>query len=426
MPNFIGNRNDVLARGIKEITGRTPVKQMVPGAKARSLLETQAKEIENTGLLSELNTKKAVLPTTFGQFLSHWGATAGKSLYPETSAEVLAEDRAIRFFTRLGNTFGDINGGVSFTIPTGTILTAPELVQATPILTFTDIDAPDTDNDRSIHYVVTSPCLCQSDKKEAFCAARSLTPGTMGNLGSPNTLIHHGFSDYADYVGDSLLVTNTKPVLNGRSTESEASLRFRISKAIVSAETSNLTAMRQAALSVPGVADVVIIPFMDGPGRYNVYLKTISSVVSDRSVLDVQRALDIVKAVGCIGYARKPYEVGIEVLSTVTFTEILKAEIRAQILRILEANVVAYLNGLDLGQGLSFSALASELRNIDGRIKTLGSNPITVFDNVFVYYPARLANGGRRREKVIENSVAIPPHARIIAETSISDPAEFV
>ena len=61
MPNFIGNRSDVIARGIREITGRTPIQQMVPGAKARALIETQAKEIENTGLLSELNGKKALL-----------------------------------------------------------------------------------------------------------------------------------------------------------------------------------------------------------------------------------------------------------------------------------------------------------------------------------------------------------------------------
>jgi len=46
--------------------------------------------------------------------------------------------------------------------------------------------------------------------------------------------------------------------------------------------------------------------------------------------------------------------------------------------------------------------------------------------SVFVYYPAKLADGGRRREKLITSTLVSPVHGRIIIEPNISDALRFV
>jgi hypothetical protein len=44
---------------------------------------------------------------------------------------------------------------------------------------------------------------------------------------------------------------------------------------------------------------------------------------------------------------------------------------------------------------------------------------------VYVYYPAKLATGGRRREKLIQGSVNIGANARIIVEPTLSAPIQY-
>lgn len=425
MPNNIGSYNDALSRGIRELTTKTPIRQMVSGGKARSILEVQAKELENASRLEELNQQKPFLPTTYGQFLQHLGTTVGLSQYGSFNAEALAEDQVVKFYTRLGGTFGSINDNADFTIPANTILTCPEEVAREASGAYIDIETPDTITNRSINYITSAPVYCSYTAKEAYASVKAMTPGSLGNLAAPGMLVKHNFASYSDHFSDSLLVINTKPILNGSDGEGEASFKYRVSKEHTAAERANDTALRMAALGVRGVADVVIVPFLDGPGRFNVFVKGISSIVSDRTILDVQKALDSVKATGCEGFARKPYEVGLELITTVSFRESLKAAIRDEILAQLESTATRYVNSLGIGAGLDIPTLARELSKIDSRVSSMGRNPTTLFDGVFVYYPARLAAGGRRREKLIQGTITVPPNGRLIMETSISDPVRF-
>lgn len=426
MPSYVNAFGEVVTRGIKTLTSQTNIRQMAAGAKARSLIEVHAKEIDNLAILQDANLKKGFLPTTYGQFLDHYGATVGLSRYPQRNAEATANDRAFRFYVRGGGTFGSINNGSGFVIPAGTRLTSPASVAYEATSLYGYIEEPDTVFDRSIHYLTTEDVTAESTATEVYVGARASTPGAGGNLAAPKMIKTHSFTQYEDYLGKTLLCENIKAVLNGVNEENAASYRYRISKEITAAEKGNYTALTNAALSVPGVADVLIIPWEDGAGRYNVYVKSISSVVSDRTIDDVQTALDSVQAMGVIGYARKPYEIGIEIDSTVTFKSQLEDDVKAEIRAGMSVAIIQFLNSQALGQPLILSELVTEIKQTDSRIATVGFNKNTFFDGVFVWYPARLADGGRRRERLITDSLTIPVHARIIAESSITDPVRIV
>jgi len=426
MPEFVGTFGEILERELRGVVQTTPVRLTVAGSKARAILEASARETSNLGELMDLNIQRAFLPTSTGRFLEYFGAMVGIVKYPQRNAEVTSEDRALKLYTRFGTTFGTINGGSGFTVSSGTILTAPSVTTFEDTRGLDDTTAPDTAADRSIHYITTANVYCAADQTEAFLPAKAATGGLSGNLAAPGMIRTHTFTSYADNAGKSLLVTNTKPVLNGSDIESESSFRYRISKQITAVERANQTAISLAALSVPGVADIVIIPFEDGAGRFNLYVKSISSTVSDRLLLAVQESIDRVIAIGNIGYARRPYEVGIEIDTNVVYHGDLKETDKVEIRAALKANTINYINSLDLGQPLILRELSSNLRQVDSRVTAVGSNRTTLFDAVFGFWPARMTESGKRREKLISESIVVPAHARIIVEPSLSDPIRFI
>jgi len=426
MPDFIGNFGEVVSRGINELTGKTLIRHMTPGGTARAILEILGKEMENLSNIQDANLRKAFLPTTYGQFLDHFGATVGLAKYPQRNAEALSTDRVFKFSVRNGATFGSINAGNGFTISAGTILTSPASSSIEEASAYSDIDTPDSIGDRSVHFSTSTDVWCGPLETEVYVGAAGLTPGRDANLAIGGMVSSHNFVSYSDYIARSLLITNERPLLNGTDEETTASFRYRISKALTAAEKANNVAITNAVLAIPGVADLIILPYDDGIGRFNVYIKSISSVVSDKTVEDVQLAIDEVSAVGNKGYARKPYEVGIEIDSTLIYRQAYDADTKAQIRESLIVAAISYLNSLDLGQPLIASDLEAELRQVDNRILAVGNNRTTFFDSLFAYYPARLVEGGRRREKIISSTLVVPLHARIISETTISDPVRFV
>lgn len=426
MPEFTGNKADVVNRGIQTLTETSPVRQFNIGSKGRSVVETYAPEVQNLARLMDSHEEQCLFPTSSGRALSQWGVTSGVQRYESRNASVTAEDRIIRFSVSNGGTFGSINGGNSIVLPAGTYLTSPADVARELDAAYIGVNSPDSIRDRAIHFSLTTELVCASDKTEAWASARALTPGSDGNLTSPRMIRSHSYTDYSDYLNKSLVVTNVKPILNGSNPEGPDSYKYRISKAMTSAEKANLTALREAALKVGGVADVVIVPYEEGPGNVAIYIKGTSSIISDSTINEVQQACELVVAEGCYPIARRPYQVGIEIVSNLQYREDYKADIKAQIRQNLAVAAQLYINSLDLGPILSFDSMARSLRESDSRITAVGSNPTTKFDSVYAWFPARLASGGRRRERLIVPQFSVPMTARVVAEISLTTPVEFL
>jgi uncharacterized phage protein gp47/JayE len=425
MVEFVGSKDDILSRALSDLVKSTNIRQTIAGSKARSAYETFSKELESVARLNNLNHEKSMIPTSYGKSLDDWGKSFGMTRRSASTAEVLAEDRVIKFFVRTGDTFGSINGGSSFTIPEGTSLVAPAEIAEEAVALFSGIDDADSVHDRSIHYVTTEAVSCESDKKEAYASVKALTPGISGNLAAPYMLTSHDFRAYNDHIGQTLLVANVKPILNGHEAEGDASYRYRISKKITDAAAANNTSIIQAALSVAGVADVIIVPWQDGVGTFNVFIKSISSNISDRLVEDVQTAINKKLGNGNVGYAKPPYFVGIEINTNLVYTEDVTDNDKEAVRSAAAVAAVSYLNSLDMGEPLLLNVLSERVRSVDSRIAAVGRNEVTRFDNIHVYFPAKLATNGRRRERLITASLEVPMHSRIIAETSVDDPVRM-
>lgn len=425
MVDFLATAKDIFVRMISGLTSKTTINQMSEGGKARAILETVAVEVKNIANISQDRFQQVFITTATGASLKEKAAEYGLQLAGETNASVLDSDRVIKFYSRLGGNFGSINNGSGFTIPSGTILTASPSVSRIDVLDTTSSQDPNQMLSTAIHYSTSEDVYCDPSATEAWVTAEARTPGASGNLPSPNMLTQHSFVDYSGYLSQNLMVTNTGPILNGSEPETEGSLRFRTAKATTSSEAANESCIRNAGLKVPGVAELYVYPYQDGAGSFTVYLKSISSFLSDRSLADAEYSIKQKMAAGIHCAVKEPYIIGIELNSTITYDQVYSEAIKTQIRANLASAATTYINSLNLGATLDLKNLASELRSLEPRVRSLGSNNVTVFDNVYLYFPARFAPNQRRREKMTTVFLAVPLHARVIVERSISSAIRF-
>lgn len=153
----------------------------------------------------------------------------------------------LHFYVEQG-TFGDINGGVSITIPEGTL-----------------ISTKSTFEDNTIVYEIVDTYELGSDENYVYCSAVALNPGSYANV-STNSLNYHNFLNYGDVLNDTLKVTNKYSIVNGEDEESDTALRYRAANHIQSLVNSNRDAVFLKTLGVPGIKEVRIIPNYFGIG----------------------------------------------------------------------------------------------------------------------------------------------------------------
>lgn len=94
----------------------------------------------------------------------------------------------------------------------------------------------------------------------------------------------------------NIAANNYSPITNGQDGETDENYRYRISKAYVASEANNLTAIRLASLTVPGVADVIIRNFRYGPGTVQVLVIPEGNSVSNSVINRVAENINAVKS----------------------------------------------------------------------------------------------------------------------------------
>jgi uncharacterized phage protein gp47/JayE len=153
----------------------------------------------------------------------------------------------LHFYVEQG-TFGEINGGVSITIPEGTL-----------------VSTKNTFEDNTIIYEIADTYELGVDENYVYCSAVALNPGAYANVSS-NSLNYHDFTNYSDVLNDTLKVTNKYAVINGENEESDTAFRYRAANHIQSLVNSNRDAAFLKTLGVPGINEVRIIPSYFGIG----------------------------------------------------------------------------------------------------------------------------------------------------------------
>jgi hypothetical protein len=286
----------------------------------------------------------------------------------EELGSVGAGDRVIRFYVDIGS-FGDINSGISIFLPSGTIVsTGP--------------------NETGVLYRLVSSVILPLDENEMFVSVEAVRSGSVSNLGI-NQLVYHNFNDYTDSFNNSLKVTNLAEINTGQDVESDTNYRFRIANQVPSSEKANLTSVRLAALTVPGVADITLIPFFHGIGTYDILVKATTPNVSQSLLNIVTESVLKTTGQGLIANVRGPIEIGVSMTGTLTLRRAVSTTEESNVAAAVTANVTDYINNLDIAEDFIVNEVVERVMATSDIIKNVGRANLPL-DRVFIHRPSSL------------------------------------
>ena len=380
MPVFAEKEEKIFGDILYDLINDTALTRSSPGSKTRALAQAVSKKLGRMWSQFDVNMVQSYLSGAEGRYLDFLGSMMGVARLGELPASVARADKIVKFYTDLG-TFGAINSGLSITIPAGTLLST----------------GPDQ---TGTLYKVPFTTILPSDVSEYYIAVESLATGDAANIGT-DTLTYHLFNSYANYTDETLKVTNVAEIFMSRPTESDTNYRYRISNQVVAAEQANTAAIRLEALIVPGVADIILLPFNRGIGTYDLLVKATTPKVGDGLIASVNSAVNKVTAQGIVPFVRGPKETGMSMLGLLTTRRTLTAEEETNIIQAATSNVTNYINNLDIGEEFILEEIIEQVLSVSPLIKNLGSisKPL---EELYIYKQSKLQDN-KVRETLISD-----------------------
>lgn len=401
MPLFARDLTELTADSLNELSRTTNITKLSPGSKARALLDAVNKRIEEAYQTFDLNLTRAFVSSAPGQFLDLIGELLGVTRTSGVAASASADMEVVKFYVETG-TFGDINNGASISLPIGTMLsTLPHL--------------------NGVLYRISAGVVLPAADSEAYVPVESTTVGSNSNIGA-NALTNHNFLGYVDFTNETLLCTNIHPVANGANLESDANFRFRIANRVLEVEAANETAVRLAALSTPGVADVVLIPRYRGIGTFGLLIESTTPTVSDALVDDVQGRVALVQGLGTIAHVRRPRESGLVMRTTVQYNQRYDEATLTNTEYELEQAIRNFIGELGIGDTFTLNQMVARMFAVSDNIQNLGI-PGTPLEEVYIYTESRVEDN-KMKQRLL-GDYAPNFDERVIIEPSVSVPIIF-
>lgn len=401
MPLFSRNFQSLNGDSLEDLANTTAITRLSAGGKARAILEAVNKRLEEQYDIFDLNLARAFVSSAPGQFLDLIGQLLQVTREGAVAAAIDSDMQTLRFYVESG-TFGDINGGATITIPQGHVIS--------------------TDPGGSgISYRTIEEVTLTASQSSVWFAAEAVVPGADSNIGT-GALTHHSFNNYVDSENDSLLVENVHQISNGKNFESDANYRFRIVNRVLEGEAANLTAVRLAVLSTPGIADAIIIRRYRGIGTFGVILKSVTPTVSDSLIAAVTSNVERVQSLGALAFIRKPLETGVTLSMTVHYGSQLSEDEFTQIEESLESTITEFVNNLDIGETFLVDRMVAELFGVSDQITNFGESGKPI-DELFVHVESTLRDN-KVRQVLLGDYVAATDE-RVIIEPSVASQIVF-
>ncbi len=401
MPLFGKTLQEITTQSLEDLSQLTNITRLSAGGKARAILDTVSKRLEEAYDTFDVNLARAFLSSAPGQYLDLIGELLGEPRLPSIAASITDDLQSFKWYVSTGN-FGTINGSLSFTIPRGTLISTGANLSGTIFRTTSDV-------------------TCSSSTNAAWGSIEATTPGEGANVGS-NTIRFHNFIDYSDNANNTLLCVNVHPVGNGRGFESDANYRYRLSQKVLASESSNEVAVRLAALSVAGVADVVIQKYYRGIGSFAVIIKSVTPTVSQSLIDDVTERVIKAAALGALPYVMGPRELGLTLKLNIYYVKTLSDDEYLATENAMEEVLTSSVNNLDIGETLYLGRLVASLFTLNTQIVAIGEQN-RPYEEAYIYKPTRL-NDNKIRSKLL-GDYAPDSIERIIIEPSVSSPLAF-
>lgn len=405
MPFFPKSKEELVSSMLNKLDENTNITQMTPGGKARFFIETTSEEQASQQALFDANLLQPYIQFANSKFLDFFGDMLNLPRIEATHAN--AADDNFMFYVDTGN-FGDLNNGSSFTIPAGSIVTTVPYQG--------EIVTPGLETQPVIIYTTTEDLICFPDSSFAYVQIRANLEGKNSSI-PRNVLNKHSIGGYLQSESGRLKCTNRFAIDNGDERESPTSYRYRLLQVFKAKGQSIKASLRLAALSVPGVSDVLIVNYEQGPASYSIYLKGLTPTVSPQLIETVSEAISIVSAEGVRPFVLPPRITGMEFIVAVNWHPRTSEEQKRIEYASMRDAMENFLNGLDIGQAVELIDLIDVLTKASPNALSIGRAKPNSFEDTYLYRSS--ANGdGSVRSILVGDAVEPLYNERIILETT--------
>lgn len=410
MAFFERTQREIISKALESLSRNTNISQLSPGAKARFILDTVSEEQADQHAIFDINLMQAFIKYADGRFLDFFGDMLNIPRIEPTHAS--AETENFMFFVETG-TFGDINNGSNFVIPSGTV------VKTTPYEGA--VITPGVEAQASIVYTTVQEATCQSNQQFVYVPIRAQLEGRYSDV-PRNVLTTHEYTSYALVNNKRLKCTNRYAISNGENRETDDSYRYRLSLMFEARNLAVASAIRLAALSVPGVADIKEVMCEQGPGTYSIYVKSLTPTTSPRLLSEVTASCQVVTAFGVRPFILAPIPIGLEFVASVSWNPKATAAQISTGYNDMRSALENYLNNTNIGEEVVFSDLIDILLQSTNYAFSIGSVSANKFEEVYAYRNNPLNTSpigtGTIRNILTGDKVTPLYNERVILETS--------
>ena len=330
--------NELMAQAMGDLETNTDITNMNAGGVARTLIEVMNTQLAEYYTTLDVNQAMGFLSTADGYFLDLMGELLNTPRLEAGYASAAAVDNIQKFYVPTGF-LGDYIPALN--IPTGTTVSTP---------------------DGSISYVTSETVSFSAAARSVYVPIVASAVGATKNVGR-NILVSTGLGI------SGVFTTNEKSIVNGTDTESDNNYRYRIANATLAAERANETAVRLAALSVDGVANVILKPYSMGIGSYSVLVIPIEGLATSTLVASVQTAIDGVQAYGIKGIATSPEIVPVDIEVRLVFISGTTAASEDRIRLDVKTAIEQYITNIPVGGEFVLNELRQQIMDVSEKIK---------------------------------------------------------
>ena len=402
MSTLTVDRSHLTEQDLTTLAQNTNITHLAFGSKARIVHDTVNAKLNAQLDVFQSNVDLGFLRGAVGQFLDFFGEVFNTQRQLAQQAQISDTEGNINFYT-LQPSFGSINNGNDIILPVGTNI----------------FSTPDASDPSRVTYTTTKVYTLPAAQNQMFISANSQTYGQNANVGE-NSLNFTDFTNYADILNQSLLVTNSTSIAYGSDATTDDNYRYLIKQQAVAGEKANFTAIQTALLQIPGVSDVKRILYTRGIGTADWIIRSTTPTISATLLTLCQAAIDLNKSDGLDHQAVAPTLIGLQLYISITYVGSLQSTIKTQIKNQLTTNITNYVNNLDIGDALVLDELLKIVLTSSAQIQSIGFSFSQPFDQTIIYKRSQISNSRLKRKLIGDYKTA--GYERVVLEPTLNLP----
>lgn len=365
MPLVIANPSNVPSNALSLLQGNTAITNISNGTIAQGIVQAVSNTLNQKFTLLTTDLAQAFISTATGPNLDLIGILLNT---PRGGTALGNSPSSQQFYVAGGGTFGDVNqiatlGGV---IPAGVIV---------------------SNSSGSIQYQTTVSAPFNLTDSSVLTNITAITQGSAANIGANILTVQN-----LNFPGASqILTTNIVGINNGSDSQTDSEYRYFLSKAVTAAQAGNLTAILLAALSVPGVSNIIPIPYFWGVGTTNLIIVGTTPIVPQSVLTSVMSAVSSVTSISELVMARPPRYIGVEVVVQLEWYPSVTQDQKQSIATQVTANIYNYINNIQIGKGLVRDQLINLILNTSTQIQDIDNDPTSsTYMTINLYTPTTI------------------------------------